>query len=158
MLHSAILFALFYAFWILMSGYLTPFLLGAGAASSLAVAWLAHRMDVADREGHPVHLGWSAVTYWPWLLREILKSALDVSKVILDPRLPATPTVVRFKPRQRTVVGLVTHANSITLTPGTLSVEVGPERFVVHGLTRDSASAAVDSEMDRRVERFEGGA
>ncbi|MEX2198299.1 MAG: Na+/H+ antiporter subunit E [Burkholderiales bacterium] len=158
MLHSAILFALFYAFWILMSGYLTPFLLGAGAASSLAVAWLAHRMDVADREGHPVHLGWSAVTYWPWLLREILKSALDVSKVILDPRLPATPTVVRFKPRQRTAVGLVTHANSITLTPGTLSVEVGPERFVVHGLTRDSASAAVDSEMDRRVERFEGGA
>lgn len=158
MLHSAILFALFYAFWILMSGYLTPFLLGAGAASSLAVAWLAHRMDVADREGHPVHLGWSAVTYWPWLLREILKSALDVSKVILDPRLPATPTVVRFKPRQRTVVGLVTHANSITLTPGTLSVEVGPERFVVHGLTRESANAALDSEMDRRVERFEGGA
>ena len=158
MLHSAILFVLFYGFWILMSGFFTPFLLGAGAASSLAVAWLAHRMDVADREGHPVHLGWSAVTYWPWLLREILKSALDVSKVILDPRLPATPTVVRFRPRQRTVVGLVTHANSITLTPGTLSVEVGPQRFVVHGLTRDSASAAVDSEMDRRVERFEGGA
>ena len=88
-------------------------------------------------------------------MREILKSALDVSRVILDPRLPASPTVVSFKPRQRTVVGLVTHANSITLTPGTLSVEVGPERFVVHGLTRASAHAAVDSEMDRRVERFE---
>jgi multicomponent Na+:H+ antiporter subunit E len=55
------------------------------------------------------------------------------------------------------VVGLVTHANSITLTPGTLSVEVGPERFVVHGLTRASAQGAVDSEMDRRVTRFEGG-
>lgn len=156
MLHAAILFVLFYAFWILMSGFFTPFLLAVGAATAAAVVWFAQRMDVADREGHPVHLGWSALTYWPWLLKEILKSALDVSKVILDPRLPASPTLVRFKPRQKTVVGLVTHANSITLTPGTLSVEVGEDQLVVHGLTRASAQAAVDSDMDRRVERFEG--
>lgn len=155
MLHAAILFVLFFAFWVLMSGFFTPFLLAMGAATAAAVVWFAYRMDVADREGHPVHLIWSALLYWPWLAREILKSALDVSRVILDPRLPASPTLVRFKPRQKTVVGLVTHANSITLTPGTLSVEVGPERFVVHGLTRASASAAVDSDMDRRVERFE---
>jgi len=114
-------------------------------------------MEVADREGHPVHLGPSAITYWPWLAKEILKSALDVSRIILDPELPASPTLVRFKPRQKTAVGLVTHANSITLTPGTLSVEVGPEQFLVHGLTRAGARACVDSEMDRRVERFEGG-
>jgi multicomponent Na+:H+ antiporter subunit E len=157
MLHAAILFVLFYAFWILMSGFFTPFLLGAGAAAAAAVVWFARRMDVADREGHQVHLGWSALGYWPWLAKEILKSALDVSKVILDPRLPASPTVVRFKPRQKTVVGLVTHANSITLTPGTLSVDVGEDQFVVHGLTRESAQAAVDSDMDQRVERFEGG-
>lgn len=157
MLRAAILFVLFYAFWILLSGFFTPFLLGAGAAVSLAVVWIAHRMEVADREGHPAHLGLSALGYWPWLAKEILKSALDVSKVILDPRLPASPTVVRFKPRQKSAVGLVTHANSITLTPGTLSIEVGPDQFVVHGLTRESAGAAMDSEMDRRVERFEGG-
>jgi multicomponent Na+:H+ antiporter subunit E len=157
MLRAAILFVLFYAFWILLSGFFTPFLLGAGAAVSLAVVWFAHRMEVADREGHPAHLGLSALGYWPWLAKEILKSALDVSKVILDPRLPASPTVVRFKPRQKTSVGLVTHANSITLTPGTLSIEVGPDQFVVHGLTRESAGAAMDSEMDRRVERFEAG-
>ena len=142
-------------FWILMSGYFTPFLLAAGFASALAVAWFAHRMDLIDREGHPVHLTWSALTYWPWLIKEIMKSAIDVARIILDPKLPASPTVVRFKPRQKTVVGLVTHANSITLTPGTLSVTVGQEEFMVHGLTRESASAAVDSEMDRRVERFE---
>lgn len=157
MLQRAILFLLFYAFWILMSGYFTPFLLVAGAASSAAVVWFAHRMSLDDREGHPLHLGWPALSYWPWLVKEILKSAIDVSKVILDPRLPASPTVVRFRPGQKTVVGLVTHANSITLTPGTLSVEVSPERFVVHGLTRASAQGAVDSEMDRRVARFEGG-
>ena len=149
------LVAALYVFWILMSGFFTPFLLAAGFASALFVAWLAHRMDLIDREGHPFHLTRSALTYLPWLIREILKSAVDVSRLILDPRLPVSPTVVRFKPRQRTIVGLVTHANSITLTPGTLSVTVGQEEFMVHGLTRESASAAVDSEMDRRVERFE---
>jgi len=156
MMHHAILFAVLYAFWLLMSGHYTPFLMTVGAGASAAVVWFAHRMQVADREGHPLHLGRSAALYWPWLVKEILKSAVDVSKVILDPRLPASPTVVRFRPSQKTVVGLVTHANSITLTPGTLSIEVSPEQFVVHGLTRASAQAAVDSDMDRRVTRFEG--
>ena len=145
-------------FWILMSGYFTPFLLAAGFASALFVAWLARRMDLVDHEGPPFHLTWSALTYWPWLIWEILKSAVDVARIILDPRLPASPTVARFKPRQKTVVGLVTHANSITLTPGTLSIEVAPEGFMVHALTQAGAAATVDSEMDRRVERFEGSA
>ena len=156
MVQIAGLFAALYLFWILLSGIFTPFLLAAGVASALFVAWITHRMELVDREGHPFHLTWAAARYWPWLIKEILKSAIDVSRVILDPRRPATPTVVRFRPRQKTVVGLVTHANSITLTPGTLSIEVGQEEFMVHGLTRESASAAVDSEMDRRVERFEG--
>ena len=158
MLRTAILSAALYVFWILMSGFFTPFLLAAGLGSALCVAWLAHRMDLIDREGHPFHLTWSALAYWPWLIKEILKSAIDVARIILDPKLPVSPTVVRFMPRQKAVVGLVTHANSITLTPGTLSVTVGQEEFMVHGLTRESASAAVDSEMDRRVERFEGSA
>lgn len=156
MIQIAGLFAALCLFWILMSGFFTPFLLAAGAGSALFVAWLAHRMDLIDREGHPFHLTWSILTYWPWLIKEILKSAIDVARLILDPKLPVSPTVVRFKPRQKTVVGLVTHANSITLTPGTLSISVGQDEFMVHGLTRGSASAAVDSEMDRRVERFEG--
>lgn len=146
------------AFWILMSGFFTPFLLVMGFASALFVAWLAHRMDLIDHEGHPFHLTWSAVTYWPWLVKEIMKSAIDVARIILDPKLPVSPTVVRFKPRQKTVVGLVTHANSITLTPGTLSIEVGPDEFMVHALTREGAAATAVSEMDRRVERFEGSA
>lgn len=158
MFHLAIAALLLYVFWILLSGFFTPFLLGAGAAASVFVLWLAHRMEVVDPEGHPYHLSWAAVTYWPWLVKEILKSAIDVSRRILDPKLPVSPTVVRFAPRQRTVVGLVTHANSITLTPGTLSVEVSPHRFTVHGLSREDAEACIDSEMDRRVERFEGNA
>ena len=118
-----------FSFWLLLSGFFTAFLVGAGAASALAVVAFSRRMDVVDREGHPIHLSWRALTYWPWLIKEIVKSAWDVSKIILDPRLPISPTLVRFKPTQRTPEGLVTHANSITLTPGTISVEVAPGRI-----------------------------
>jgi len=147
-----------YAFWILMSGYFTPFLLGAGLACAVAVAWLARRMQFVDREAHPMHLSLAAVAYWPWLLKEICKAGIQVSRIILDPRLPISPTLVRFRPSQESTVGLATHANSITLTPGTITVEASRDEFLVHGLTREGAAGCVDSEMDRRVSRFEGSA
>lgn len=145
-----------FAFWLLLSGFLEPFLLAAGLGSSIAVVWLAHRMEVIDREGHPIHLGWSALTYWPWLFKEIAKSAWDVSKIILNPRLPITPTMVEVETTQTTSVGRVTYANSITLTPGTISVEVNDRSILVHALTAEGAAALAEGDMDRRVTRFEG--
>jgi multicomponent Na+:H+ antiporter subunit E len=88
-------------------------------------------------------------------VKEILKSGWAVSKAILDPRLPISPTLVRFRPTQKSIVGLVTHANSITLTPGTITVEAGPDEFLVHALTSSGAAGCVDSEMDRRVWKLE---
>lgn len=151
MFHSVSLFLFLYLFWLLLSGIFTPFLLAAGAGCAAFVVWFALRMDVVDREGHPIQLGPRALWYWPWLAVEIVKSAWTVTKIILHPRLPISPTLVRFKPTQHTGIGLAIHAQSITLTPGTITVEAWPDEFLVHGLTRDGALAAVDSEMDRRV-------
>jgi len=153
--HSISLLACLYAFWLLLSGYFTAFLLSAGMGCALAVVWFARRMDVVDHEGHPIHLGPKALLYWPWLLKEIIKSAWDVSRIILHPKLPISPTLVRFRPTQRTDVGLVIHAQSITLTPGTITIEARPSEFLVHGLTRGGAAGVVDSEMDRRVSACE---
>jgi len=85
-----------------------------------------------------------------------VKSAWDVSRIILDPRLPISPTLVRFRPSQTTAVGLVTHANSITLTPGTITVEADADLFVVHALTRAGAAGVVSGDMDGRVRAVEG--
>lgn len=156
MLHLASLGIVLYAFWILLSGYFTPFLLAAGAGSAMCVVLLARRMRIVDREGHPIQMIASVVLYWPWLVKEIAKSAWDVSKIIVDPRLPISPVLVRFKPSQATQVGLVTHANSITLTPGTITVEATQDEFLVHALTRAGGDSVVDSEMDRRVSGVEG--
>lgn len=151
MFHSLSLFVALCVFWLLLSGFFTPFLLLAGIGSAAAVVWLARRMDVADDEGHPIHLRAAIWAYWPWLLKEIVKSAWGVTLIILHPRLPISPTLVRFKPTQKTNVGLVIHANSITLTPGTITIEAGPDEFLVHCLTRAGAEGVIDSEMDRRA-------
>lgn len=150
------LIAALFAFWLLLSGYFEPFLLSMGVASAVAVAALGHRMDVVDAEGHPVRFSWRVLLYWPWLFKEIIKSAWDVARIIVAPRLPISPTLVRVKTTQKTPVGVVTYANSITLTPGTISVEVGRGEILVHALTREAAAGLVEGEMDRRVTRFEG--
>jgi len=149
-------FLALYLFWLVLSGYFTGFLMSVGAASAMAVVWFARRMDVIDEEGHPVQLGWRIVAYWIWLSREIVKSAWDVSRIIINPRLPISPTMVRFRPTQKTSVGLVVHANSITLTPGTITVDAGKEGFVVHALTRAGAEGVTSGEMDQRVSACEG--
>jgi multicomponent Na+:H+ antiporter subunit E len=155
--HSISAVASLFVFWLLLSGHYTPFLVAAGLGSAVAVMALARRMDVVDHEGHPAHLAPRALLgYWPWLIREILKSGWAVTRIVLDPRLPISPTLVRFRPTQKTDVGLTTHANSITLTPGTISVEVGRDEFLVHAVAEEGAEGILGGDMDRRVTRFEG--
>lgn len=145
-----------FVFWLLLSGYFTVFLVTMGALSAVAIVALGRRMEVVDREGHPIDMGWRVFTYWPWLAKEIAKSAWDVARIIVDPRLPISPRLVRVKATQKTAVGVVTYANSITLTPGTISVDVREGEILVHALTRESAAGLLEGEMDRRVTRFEG--
>lgn len=156
MLRSLAMLLVLYIYWLLLSGMFTPFLLAAGAGSAVAVWWLVRRMDLIDHEGFPIQLGLRPfLSYWPWLGGEILKSGWDVSKRILDPRLPISPTMVEFVPTQQTDLGLVIHANSITLTPGTIAIEVEPGRFLVHALSAEGAAGLAGSEMDRRCRELE---
>ena len=157
MLRNVSFFLSLAVFWVLLSGMPMPFLLAAGAGSALFVVWFAHRLDVADHEGHPIHLGFGAMmSYWPWLLKEVALSAWRVSRIIVDPRLPISPTLVRMRPSQTTDVGLVVHANSITLTPGTISIDVSADEFLVHALTRAGAADVTEGgEMDRRARELE---
>ncbi len=150
--------AVLFAFWLLMSGMFEPLLLGAGVLSVVAVVALVRRMEVVDHEGHPVHLGWRALTYFPWLMVQILKSSWDVAGIILTPAMPISPTLRRTKASQKTPVGMVAFANSITLTPGTISVETGDGEVLVHALTVAGMEDLDGGEMDRRVTRMEGAA
>lgn len=153
---AAALAAPLFAFWLGMSGMFEPFLVLSGLGVSLAVAALALRMGAIDPEGVPWRFTVAVLTYWPWLLKEMLVSGLKVARIVVDPRLPVSPGFARFRPSQRTAVGLATHANSITLTPGTITVTAGADEFLVHALTREGGTGLAGSEMDRRVSRLEG--
>ncbi len=144
-----------FAFWLLLSGQTSPFLIAAGIGSALAVLAICERMGILDREGQPIHLGLRAAAYWGWLTWEIAKSAWDVTKLILGPIGGISPTLVRVRASQATEVGRVIYANSITLTPGTISLELADDTIIVHALTRDGAASLEGGDMDRRVTRLE---
>jgi multicomponent Na+:H+ antiporter subunit E len=155
-MHFIALVAVLYVFWLLLSGVYIPFLMLAGLGSAILVAWFGLRMRIADYEGQPFHLTLRALTYWPWLAWEIAKAAWDVTKLIVHPRLPISPTLIRVTAGQKTMVGVVTYANSITLTPGTISVEVQGHEILVHAITKAGAESLAAGDMDRRVSQFEG--
>lgn len=150
--------AALFVFWLLLSGHFDPFLVISGAVAAVAIALVGARIGYADEEGHPAELILPGLRYWPWLAKEIVKSTIDVARIILDPALPISPRLILVSPSQKTAVGKVTYANSITLTPGTITVEVGrhDHRFVVHALTEAGAAGVETGDMDRRVTAFEG--
>ncbi|MCB1527967.1 MAG: Na+/H+ antiporter subunit E [Hyphomicrobiaceae bacterium] len=147
-----------FAFWLALSGHYTLFLTSLGALAAIVVVWMSLRMGVVDAEGHPIQHLWPALTYYPWLLVEIVKSAWSVSKIIINPSLPISPTMTVVRASQRSNIGLTTYANSITLTPGTITVSVRGDEFTVHALTREGADDVEAGGMDRRVRQFEEGA
>lgn len=145
------------AIWLLLSGYFDkPLLLGLGAASVAASLFLARRAGVVDEEGAPFGLFPRILGYWLWLGGEIGKANLAVARyaLALEPKL--SPRLIRVPMTQRTNAGRATFANSITLTPGTVSVDLEPDRILVHALAEEFADEAGIAAMGARVARAEG--
>ncbi len=158
MLRAASLAVFLSLLWLLLSGYFTePLLLGLGVASVLSVVFIAYRKRVLDSEGHPVHLVLRAFVYWPWLLKEIVLANIDVAKAILSRPMAIAPTVFTVTGSQRSELGRVIYANSITLTPGTVTIDLEDDRLTVHALTPAGLAGVESGEMDRRIVRLEGG-
>jgi len=158
LLHALSLGGVLGLLWLLLSGILEAWLLYLGLGSIVVIVLFANRMDVIDHEGHPIHISWRALLFWPWLAWEIVKANIDVARVILHPKLPITPTVLRIKASQVTELGHVFYANSITLTPGTVTLELENGSMDIHALTPTAIEGLLTGEMDRRVHAVEGAA
>lgn len=148
--------ALYVAVWLLLSGFFTPLLLTFGAVSCLFVLWIAHRMQLLNDDLPSFGLLLRYLAYLPWLLIEIAKSNWRVITCILSPQLPISPTVLRIDNDQNSDLARVIHANSITLTPGTVTMRVEDNYFEVHALTLETAEDLQQGAIDRRVSRLEG--
>ena len=144
------------ACWLLLSGHFQILLLSLGAASVAFCVWIAVRMDLIDHEGVPMHITWAGLRYLPWLMWEIIKANVDVARRVIHPSLPIAPSLFDAPISQKTDLGQVIYANSITLTPGTVSVDLDPGVIRVHALHDGAAAGVLDGEMDRRVRAVEG--
>jgi multicomponent Na+:H+ antiporter subunit E len=112
-------------------------------------------MDVLDPESHPYHLSWRPIVYLPWLVKEIVLSNIHVALMVLRPH-KIHPHLVQVPTSQKTDLGRVIHANSITITPGTISLDLRDGHILVHALTDTTAEGVMSGDMDARVTRLEG--
>src|SRR5690606_564436 len=116
------------------------------AIASIA-AW---RMRLVDREGAPYARLHRRVLYWVWLSREIAKANVAVVRLALRPELDITPRLVRAPARQASTLGRAVYANSITLTPGTVSIDVDEHDVLIHALDAPFADTEDSSGMGAR--------
>ena len=136
-------------FWVLLSGYWLPLIIAFGVASIVLCVVIAWRLDVCDHEGYPIHLTLRGITYFPWLLKEIVVSNIAVAKAILTGNI--NPQVLQVRASQSDALGRTVYANSITLTPGTVSISVDDDIITVHALMDETADGLRGGEMNARV-------
>jgi multicomponent Na+:H+ antiporter subunit E len=151
----AIRFTLLFGVWLLWSGHTEPLLIAFGLASCALTLWLTMRMYKRG-DIHPTNsLGWRPLTYLPWLVWEIIKSNLDVSRIVLSPKMAISPRLIRVPSSQTSETGQAIFANSITLTPGTITLDLRQGEALVHALTAEAAEGLLAGEMNRRVAALE---
>ena len=156
-MRAAILFSVLMASWLLMSGHYNGLLITLGVISVSLCVWLSHAVNAIDDEGLPIHLFARLPVYLAWLVLEIIKSNLATAKLILFGNID--PELFTVTASQKTAAGLATYANSITLTPGTVTVDIDEdlpkEQFLVHALHADFGEDVRSDAMDRRVTSLE---
>ena len=143
------------AFWLLNSGHYTPLMLSLAVISIAVVLYIAHRMDVVDHESQPLHLMLKIPGYYLWLAKKIILANIQVVKHIWLGNETISPTVTMIKASQKTDMGKVIYATSITLTPGTVAVDLVDDQIMVHALLRENIEDLQAGEMDRRVSLLE---
>ena len=147
--------ALFFAIiWLLLSGHYTTLILSLGALSVLVVTWFVWRMDRGDGELGVLPMRPRLLNYLLWLRWQVVLSSIDLVRRIWDPTLPIRPTWQRLDIKVTSPLAKMLYANSITLTPGTLTTDVREDHFMVHSLTSDGIDELRKGRMEKQIQRL----
>ena len=155
MRHTLSLFLTLTVFWLLNSGIYTTLIIMLGVVSIMLVLVICHRMDVVDQESQPLHLSRNIFPYYLWLIKKIVQANIVVVKHIFLGNSSISPTLCTLKVSQKSDIGKVIYANSITLTPGTVAIDVIGDQVTVHALLAADIGTLKEGEMDRRVSQLE---
>jgi multicomponent Na+:H+ antiporter subunit E len=140
-----------FGLWLLLSGHYNPMTIGFGVLSSLLVTYVSWRMDREDKYAFPLIFTFRLPVYWVWLLKEMLKSNLNVSRIILSPKLPISPIMVPFRACMKSDLARMIYANSITLTPGTITTGTEGDILRIHALTWEDVDGREEDEMGQHI-------
>ncbi len=141
------------AFWMGNSGHYTPLMLVFAAASVAVTLFLCARLKLIDREGSPYVRLLPLASYWVWLTFEVVRANWVIIKACLRADLDIAPALVKVKTVCKSDLAKVTFANSITMTPGTVTIEIDGDKLLVHGLYEAGTAPESFEEMDRRCAR-----
>lgn len=146
------------ALWFLLSGYFAKATLVAFGAFTIAVVvWFAERAEVIDREGVPTSVFPGIIPYMGWLTLEIGKANVAVAREVLKRDIKLAPKLFRVPADQRSDLTRTIFANSVTLTPGTVTVDVREDALLIHALDESLADMEGLADMGARVTRLESG-
>ena len=151
---SFFLFVILLSLWLLMSGHYTFLIISLGVISCFFCVYLAKRANIIDNEGLPLFFLPRLLNYLLWLFKEIFNSNIGTAKAIITGNI--NPEIFIVKSSQNTDVAKVTYANSITLTPGTVTIQINKDKFEVHALNSDFGNDVRSNVMDKKVKWLEG--
>lgn len=152
MINIFLVFISVFATWVVFSGFLNPFFLIAGLISSAIAVYFANKMKIIDYDRYPVYLRADAPFYLIWLLKEVFVSAIDVSIRVWQKKPDISPTLEFIPTSQTSDVAKALYANSITLTPGTVCINVVKDKLEVHALTKEGMKDLKMGNMDKRIQ------
>jgi len=161
MLRSIVLSIVLFLFWLALSGHYNTFLLAVGVATTIFTVFIVTRMGATEKasdlkgKGSSLYFALASLAYFPWLVKEIVKSAWTVTQIIVHPQLPISPTMVNLRASQKTSVGIAIYANSITLTPGTLTTDIVGQDLIIHALVSDGIDDLEQGIMGAKVVSIE---
>ncbi len=155
-------FVILFAFWLLLSGrYQAKYIIIGAIAAALVTLLTNDLFYFALQRGEKpgIKIGqvfrqiWRFLLYIPWLLLQIILANVQVAYLVLHPKMPIEPVLLLFRTRMRKGMAQVTLANSITLTPGTITVSLENGNYIIHTLKPPLASGLVDGTMQSKVAR-----
>jgi multicomponent Na+:H+ antiporter subunit E len=153
------LFTLLLSFWFMLSSQYNALFIGMGVASALLVTALTLPIVATVLGEHSPPLSreparlWRFALYLGWLLWRIVVSGLQVAWIVVNPRVPPEPRMLRFETNMRSHLARVMLANTISLVPGTLTVRLDEREYLVHALVPAAAEDLLDGRMQSRIAR-----
>lgn len=153
MLSLLTLAALLFGTWVVWSGYFSGFFFISGAVAVIIALYVAKRMSITNNNSrqYPLYMNPRAVLYCLWLAKEILISSFQTAKLIWQIKPDISPTIGSVPITQNCITGKALYANSITLTPGTVTMVTDDNSFLVHALCEETYNTLKEGEMDKRV-------